>query len=283
VSLEKNVMKKELLNSAYIIVGAICMSLAIAGFFAKNQIAAGGPPGIAIIINHLTGTSLGLLLFLINFPLMLLGYKKFGRYFTLKTLVIVFTTSLFTDIWFWLLSDYIISNDTMINTLFGGMLLGAGIGLMFKSGGASGGWSVLARIIAEKVKMKVGKVTIALDCIVLILFVVVFGHIETFLYGVIGIFVAGKMIDLVIIGSTNIKTVHISCDNANTIVPFLSQTLCSPGSIIQCRKMINNEQKDLILLSVKQDKVTTLCRVIKEQDPKAYMVISDATEIFGID
>jgi len=283
VSLEKNVMKKELLNSAYIIVGAICMSLAIAGFFAKNQIAAGGPPGISIIINHLTGTSLGLLLFLINFPLMLLGYKKFGRYFTLKTLVIVFTTSLFTDIWFWLLSDYIISNDTMINTLFGGMLLGAGIGLMFKSGGASGGWSVLARIIAEKVKMKVGKVTIALDCIVLILFVVVFGHIETFLYGVIGIFVAGKMIDLVIIGSTNIKTVHISCDNANTIVPFLSQTLCSPGSIIQCRKMINNEQKDLILLSVKQDKVTTLCRVIKEQDPKAYMVISDATEIFGID
>lgn len=281
--LEKNVMKKELLNSAYIIVGAIFMSLAIVGFFAKNQIAAGGPPGIAIIINHLTGTSLGLLLFLINFPLMLLGYKKFGRYFTLKTLAIVFTTSFFTDIWFWLLSDYIISNDTMINTLFGGMLLGAGIGLMFKSGGASGGWSVLARIIAEKVKMKVGKVTIALDCIVLILFVVVFGHIETFLYGVIGIFVAGKMIDLVIVGSTNIKTVHISCDNANKIVPFLSQNLCSPGSVIQCRKMINNEQKDLILLSVKQDKVTTLYRVIKEQDPKAYMVIFDATEIFGID
>ncbi len=276
-------MKKELLNSAYIIVGAIFMSLAIAGFFAKNQIAAGGPPGIAIIINHLTGTSLGLLLFLINFPLMLLGYKKFGRYFTLKTLVIVFTTSLFTDIWFWLLSDYIISNDTMINTLFGGMFLGTGIGLMFKSGGASGGWSVLARIIAEKVKMKVGKVTIALDCLVLILFVVVFAHIEIFLYGVIGIFVAGKMIDLVIVGSTNIKTVHISCDNANMIVPFLSQNLCSPGSVIQCRKMINNEQKDLILLSVKQDKVTTLCRVIKEQDPKAYMVISDATEIFGID
>jgi len=283
VLFEANTIKKQLLNTAYIIVGAICMSLAIAGFFAKNQIAAGGPPGIAIIINHLTGESLGLLLFLINFPLMLLGYKQYGRNFTLKTLVIVFVTSLFTDIWFWLLSDFIISSDTMINTLFGGMLLGAGIGLMFKSGGASGGWSVLARIIAEKIKMKVGKITIALDCIVLILFVVVFGHIETFLYGVIGIFVAGKMIDLVIVGSTNIKTVHISCDDANTIVPFLSQTLCSPGSIIQCRKMINNERKDLILLSVKQDKVPVLCRVIKVQDPKAYMIISDATEIFGLD
>ncbi len=278
-----NIKKKQLVNIAYIIIGAICMSLAIAGFFAKNQIAAGGPPGIAIIINHLTGTSLGLLLFLINFPLMILGYKQYGKGFTLKTLATVFITSLFTDVWFWLLSDYVISDDTIINTLFGGMLLGAGIGLMFKSGGASGGWSVLARLISEKIKMKVGKITIALDCMVLILFVVVFGQIETFLYGVIGIFVAGKMIDLVIIGSTNIKTIHISCDDANTIVPFLSQALCSPGSIIQCRKMMNNEQKDLILLSVKQDKVATLCKIIKAQDPKAYMIVSDATEIFGLD
>lgn len=263
--------------------GAILMSLAIAGFFAKNQIAAGGPPGIAIIINHLAGTSLGLLLFVINFPLMLLGYKQYGKGFTLKTLIIVFVTSLFTDIWFWLLSDYIISNDTMINTLFGGMLLGSGIGLMFKSGGASGGWSVLARLIAEKTKMKVGKITIVLEFIVLLLFVLFFGHVETFLYGVIGIFVAGKMIDLVIVGNTNIKTVHISCDDASTIVPFLSETLCSPGSIIQCRKMINDEQKDLIFLSVKQEKVSALCKVIKAQDPKAYMVVSDATEIFGLD
>lgn len=275
-------MKKRLLDVLSLGLGCLCMALAIVVFFAQHQIAAGGPPGIAIVFNHFTGVSPGLVLLLVNAPLLILGYREYGGPFLLRTLGMVVMTSLLTDLCFGWLSGTVISDDQMLNAIFGGALLGTGIGLMFKGGASSGGWSILARVIATRLKWKVGKVIVGLDSLILVVAVVVFGNIETFLYGVVGVFVSGKMVDLIIIGSTNIKVVHVSCRDAKTLLPLISGELCSPGSVIQCQQLADRGDKELILLSVKQEQVAALSKLIRQAAPDAYMVVSDATEIYGV-
>lgn len=275
-------MTKVLLDYFLLALGCCCLSLAIVVFFAHNQIAAGGPPGIAIVVNHLTNISLGLVLFLVNIPLLVLGYKEYGSQFLFRTIIIVIITSILTDLAFKMLSDFVISNDRLLNAIFGGALLGSGIGLMFKGGGSSGGWSILARLLSIRFKWKVGKVIFALDSLVLTISVIVFGNFETFLYGVIGVFVSGKMVDMIIIGSTNIKVVHISCYSADKLIPLITAELCSPGSIIKCEQLDSRKEKELILLSVKQEQVPALSKIISRAAPEAYMIVSDATEIYGL-
>lgn len=273
--------KTLLIDYMLLLLGCICMSIGVVVFFAHNHIAAGGPPGIAILVNYLSGISLGSVLLVVNLPLLIIGYKKFGKKYIFRTLIIVLGTSLLTDLFFNILSNFNVTNDRMLNALFGGALIGSGIGFMFKSGGSSGGWGILAQLISTSVQVPVGKIVFILDCIVIIFSVVVFRNLETALYGVVGIFVSGKMIDIILIGSSNIKSVHISCNSAVDLIPLITDDLSSPGSIVECKRYDDRIKKDLIFLSVKQEKIPELREIVIKQDADSYMVVHDATEVYG--
>lgn len=270
--------KRVLLDYLFMVLGAACMACGIVIFLAQNNIAAGGPPGIAITVNHLTGMSPGLAIALINAPLILLGYKQFGRSFLLRSIINILLASAFTDLFYHFYAEVSVSDDRMLNALFGGGLIGAGIGLMFKGGGASGGWSILARLIANHMHIGIGRVIIALDCLVVISSALVFRDIETALFGVIGIFVCGRMVDLILTGKANAKAVHISCRDANKLIPLIDAKLCTPGAIIHCHRLDGQESRDLILITVSREQIPILSNIIKEHESSAYMIVLDATE-----
>jgi len=272
---------KLLLDYLLLALGCASMACGIVVFLTPAHIATGGAPGMAIIANHLTGISPGLAIALVNVPLMLLGFRQLGRTFLFRTIVTILLTAALTDLLYSSFPGVSVSDDRMLNALFGGVLLGCGLGLMFKSGGSSGGWGILAWLISRRMHVEPGRVVFALDSLIIAVSAVAFRDVETGLYGVLGVFVAGQMVDLIIAGKPNAKAVHISCDNAAELLPAINEKLCTPGAIVHCDRFDRQGERDLIFLTVKRQQVPVLSKIIQEHQQEAYMLVLDAIEFHG--
>jgi len=269
--------KKLIIDYCFAVAGCISLAIGVVIFLGQNHIATGGPPGIAILLNHLFGLSIGTVILLVNLPLLLLGYKNFGKKYIFRTLTMIILTAIFTDLASAMFPDYVVSSDQLLNSIFGGVFVGCGLGFMFRSGGSAGGWSILAQILSNITHIPVGKMLFILDGIVIIGSVLVFRNIESALYGSIGIYVSSKIIDIIVVGNVNIKSVHISCKSAKELIPLLNEEFSSPGTIIECKQYGSLEKKDLIFIAIPQAKVYKLKKIINKQDPDSYMIVTDAT------
>jgi len=272
---------KRFLDYLFMILGCASMACGIVLFLSPAHIATGGAPGMAIIANHLTGITPGIAIALVNVPLMLLGFRQLGGTFLFRTIIIILMTAVLTDLLYNSFPDFSLSDDRMLNALFGGVLMGCGLGFMFKSGGSSGGWGILAWLLAKRMHVEPGRVVFALDSLIIVASVVAFRHIETGLYGVLGVFVAGQMVDLIISGKPNAKAVHISCDNAAELLPAINEKLCTPGAIVHCDRFDRLGERDLIFLTVKRQQIPALSKIIQEHEQEAYMLVLDAIEFHG--
>ena len=272
---------KFLLDHLIMILGCASMAAGIVIFLSPAQIATGGAPGMAIIANHLTGITPGLAIALINVPLMLLGFKQLGSTFLIRTIIIIVMTSVFTDLLYHLLPNASVSDDRLLNALFGGVLVGGGIGFMFKSGGSSGGWGILAWLIARHLHVETGRVVFVLDSLIIAISALAFRDIETALFGVVGVFLAGQMVDVIVAGRPNAKAVHISCDDAAQLLPQINDKLCTPGAIVHCDRFDRQGGRDLIFLTVKRKQIPELSKIILEHEQEAYMLVLDAIEFHG--
>lgn len=192
-------MKNKYINDLLLILaGSFFVALSIVSFFIQHNIAAGGPPGVAILLHFFTGISLGWGMIIINVPLIWLGYKKFGRLYFGKLIIAIVAVSLFTDVLAYFISEYVLTNMRIINAILGGFFAGLGIGLISVAGTASSGWVALAQVIAKALNVKIGQTCFALDCLLLVAFSLVFKEIETAIYGFLAVFIVGKTIDITI-------------------------------------------------------------------------------------
>lgn len=273
-------MKKSILfDYVYLFLGAFFMALAVVVFLTPSKVAAGGPPGIAILLGELFGVNKGLAIALINMPLMLLGMRTLGGSIFFRTIVAVVCISLctyFTEIY---IGDSWRSSDRMLNTLYGAVLIGSGLGFMFKGGGSSGGWTMLARLLSNKFNIGVGQSIFLLDVIVIGSSALIFSDAESVLLGGLGIYISGKVVDLILTGSSGVKIVHISCIDAEQLNPQIVSHLGTLGSIVKANSFQDGCQKDLIFLTVDQSQIDHLHRLVLAFDPLAYMVVMDAADI----
>ncbi len=274
-------MKTGIIDCLGLALGSVSLAAGVVLFFTQGQIAAGGASGIAIIMNHLAGFSPGLVMAAINLPLMLVGLKQFGKTTLVKTAAAILLTSLSADFFYYMFPDLSITQDRFLNAVIGGVLAGMGIGLMFRSGGTSGGWTMLVRLIAERMHVGVGQVLFALDGLVVAATALAFGELETALYGVVGVFAAGKMVDLIVAGRPNVKSVHISSRNVARLLPRIKEGLCSPGALIRCDSVDSTGSRDVLLLTVKRDQIPTLKKTVMDYEEDAIMIVLDAVEFYG--
>lgn len=158
-------MKKEVLNYLFITIGSIFLAFGVVGFLSPNDIATGGTAGLAIIFHSLFNLSIGSLFALINIPLLAVSIKYLGKYFALKTTIAIVLMGGFIDILSKGFELNALSNDPILATLYGGVLIGAGLGFIFKGGGSAGGGTIIASIITSKSTLKTGTVMLILDAI----------------------------------------------------------------------------------------------------------------------
>lgn len=274
--------RTEILNYTFIILGSLVMSLGIVGFLSPNHIATGGTAGLAIVLNHVFDLSIGLLMALINIPLLLVSLKYLGKKFAINTIICIASIVFFVDLIAKGIHMQSLSSNLMLATLYGGVTVGAGLGLIFKGGASAGGGTILAKIIAANTSIKTSTVILVLDALVVASAGVVFKSMELALWSLISIYVGSKLIDLILVGANNQKIVHISSvKSLKELSLIITENLGISGTIIKGNDLGDTEYKDIIFLMIDKNKLTPLKQLVLEYDANVKMIVMEATEVLG--
>lgn len=274
--------RKWFISYTYIVIGTFLVAMGYVYFITPYKIVPGGIYGISIVLHYVFGTPVGLTALLFNIPLTIIGTKVLGPRFGTKTVVGFIMTSVFVDaISYFTQYKPLVENDPFLSSVFGGALVGAGVGLIFKSKATSGGSDVIAMIIARYTRLPLGQLMMAVDsCIVLIGFIA-FGDWRIPLYSWITIFVMGKTIDAVLSGVNYEKTIFIVSEKHQEIRDKIINDLNRGGTFLQGEGMYNGQNKKVIFTVVNRRELAMLEEFINKIDPKAFLTIMDAHEILG--
>ena len=279
--MNKTALYSECRNGFFILLGAAALASGVILFLAPNKIATGGTPGMAILLNHIAGFPIGALMVAINAPLLLAGIRYLGKSFAIRTVVAILVTSFMVDLFAEILKLEALSNNTMLATLYGGIAVGAGVGLILKGNASAGGSTIIARIVSSRTHFRPGQIILLLDLLIIISSGFVFHDIERALWSLISIYVTSKCIDTILTGAPTEKVVHIVSDKTEELSHAIIDHLGNSGTILSGTGLSKNDLKQMIFVVVEPRKIQTLRQLIQEHDPKAFMIVMEATEMAG--
>lgn len=289
---DKLFSKKWLIDYLMIVVGSFILAAGFDFFITPHKIVPGGVYGIAIVVHYMTegifsfwpdGIPIGLFGLILNIPLTIAGIKILGPKFGVKTVVGFVLTSVFIDgITFMRPSGNVaLVDDVLLSCVFGGVLLGFGLGLIFKSRATSGGSDIIAMIIAKYTKMQLGKLMIYVDSIIVLLALVAFKDWHIPLYSWVVIYITGRAIDITIEGADYNKALLIISNKHQEIKHKLLYDLERGGTYLKGEGMFTGDEKQVIYTVVSRREVTILEEFISKIDPEAFITVMDAKEILG--
>ncbi|MBQ5883104.1 MAG: YitT family protein, partial [Clostridia bacterium] len=205
----KNDIKQTIIDYIVIAIGAFIFSFGIAMFTSPNNIAPGGVSGIGTMLNHLFNIPIGSVIIAFNIPLFVFSFKKFGKSFFKKSLFATFLTSTFIDILPYILEKHYVYSP-LLASIFGGVSIGVGVGIIFLRGGTTGGADILAKLIRLKYPhFSLGTLVFIIDAIIVISTLFVYGSIEALLYSTVSFFVTSRAVDAIIFGAARSKMLLI--------------------------------------------------------------------------
>ncbi len=271
----------ELRNLFFLVIGSALLAVGVALFLAPNKIASGGTPGMAILLNYLLGLPIGLLMVIVNIPLLLAGWKILGRGFALRSLGAIILSFVLVDLMREILKLEALSHEPLLAALYGGVFIGAGVGLVLKGQGSAGGTTIIARLIAARSRFSSGQVLLAFDFFIIAASVIVFQQIDRALWSLITIYVTARAVDLILTGgAVSEKIVHITSNQADLLKERIVEQLGQYGTILQGEGLLG-ENKKLIFLTVDARRIALLKEIVRQTDREAFMVVMNATELLG--
>ena len=280
--LNMNTSKKSAVVDILInVMGTAVLALGIHTFTAPNLIAPGGVSGLAIVVNYLFPfLSIGVVSILINIPLFILGWVALGSRFVIKSLISVITFSVCVDILFARVPVY--ETDPMLAAIFGGVLIGAGQGLVIMRNASTGGTDILGRWLQKKYPhISFGKLLLAVDAGVVALSMIAFRSIEVSLYALICIFVSTKMIDALIYGADTGKLTYIISSKSAEIAGAVINKLDRSATFLKGAGAFSRKDIDVLLCAIRTNQFPLLKRLVHEIDPDAFMIVTDSSEVLG--
>lgn len=277
--IEKKTIKRRIRDYIMVTAASFLYAVAIALFIDPNNLAPGGVTGIAIIINRLSGMETGTLIFLINVPIVLLGFWKFGWRFMLSTFYCVMLTSFFTNI---LTPLGAATQDTLLAAIAGGSLVAVSLGCVFKCGATTGGTDIIIKLLRKRFPhLRTGALFMLTDAAIVSISAFVFRDLDAALYAGIAVVITSLVMDVVLYGRDGAKMIHIISDYADTITVRLLEELDVGVTHIEGSGAYSKKEKKVIFCVVRKTLAPRVEQIVKEEDPLAFMIISGATEIFG--
>lgn len=275
--------RKKLLGNLkiYVIisVGALIASLGISLFLAPSNIVAGGISGIGIILHSVFGFPIGVFMIIANIPVLALGWKVLGKGFLFKTAYGTLMLSVFTDV---CSSLPPVTTDMLLASVFGGALIGTGMGLIFLIGATTGGVDVLAKILNKTIpSIDVGKCLFMIDFIIIFGGAIVFSSINLSLYGIISLFIASYLIDTIISGANSAKVAYIISDKYEKIACDIMNDLNRGLSSINVRGMYKNTSRTMLMCVLKKHELPRLRLIVSASDKNAFIIFIGAREVSG--
>ena len=279
---EKPFTRKWFISYGLIIIGSFILATGFVFFITPHKIIPGGVYGISIVLHYLFGTPVGGIALAFDIPLTLIGIKILGPRFGFKTVLGFSLTAIFNDTltYFWGYRP-LVEGDALLSSIFGGVLVGLGLGLMFRSKATSGGSDIVAAILNKYTKIPLGQLMILVDSAIVLLGLIVFRDWKIPLYSWIVIFITGKVIDIVLAGISYDKSLFIISEKHEEIRDKIIHNLNRGGTLIEGKGMYNMAERKIIFTVVSRREVSILQEYVHAIDPRAFMTVIDATEILG--
>ena len=262
---------------AQILLGALIAGAAYPLFMTPNRIAPGGITGIATILNHLLQWPVGTVSLILNLPLFLIGYKTMGRIFAFRSLIATIFFTVFIDI----LPLKPMTDDPLLGALYGGVMLGAGLGLIMRGGATTGGSDMVARMVHKRFQfISTGSFLFAIDFAVVVSAGFLIGTTEA-LYSLINIFLTAKVMDVVIIGFSANKACFVISSKWQEISERIMRDMDRGVTQLTARGAYTGTERPTLLCVISRSEIMAFKRILREEDEKAFVIIVEAHEAIG--
>lgn len=274
-------MRLTALKVIKIILGAAVFAMGIQFFYHPAKLLSGGITGVALILNYVNARlPVGLMTILLNIPLFLIALKHYGWKFIAGSLLGMLASSLLID----LLSGVHVEFTTVpiLDALYGGVLTGFGLGVVYSSGATTGGTDIIAKFIREHYPyINFGTLILVLDAVILAVYAAIFHEFDNAMYTVVGIFVASKMIDVVLYGASQSKLCLIVSEHSDEIKDAIVQSLHRGVTVLYGKGAYSGTDKQVLLCAVKHQQIVAIRTVIRGIDESAFVIVTDARDVFG--
>ncbi|MEH7747749.1 YitT family protein [Neobacillus drentensis] len=270
-------LRKIILRAVAITIGAILMATGLEIFLVPNHVIDGGITGISIMLAHITGWKLGIFLLILNLPFVYMGYKQMGKTFAISTVYGIIVLSIFTS-FFHPIPAF--TDDILLATVFGGMILGTGVGVVIRNGGALDGTEILALLITKKVPFSVGQIIMFINIFILGAAGFVFSW-DRAMYSLLAYVIASKAIDTVVAGLEESKSVWIISDEAEEIGNAINARLGRGVTYIKGQGAFTGDNKKVIFSIITRLEESKLNTIVQDIDPNAFLAIGDISEVRG--
>ncbi len=260
--------------------GGMLYSVGINCFTAPNNIAPGGLTGVAIILNYLSPVPIGAAIIILNIPLFLIGLKKIGVRFIVRTIIATIIMSVLIDITALFLPEY--TGNVLLACLYGGILTGAGLALVFLRGATTGGTDIIAKLINNRFKfLSMGRIILFIDLIIIAVSAVVFKSVESALFAIIMIFTSSRIIDNALYGADRGKMLFIVTSRPKEISDAIMEVIARGVTVLEGTGAYSKDKRYILMCAVRRQEAAKLHEIIKKSDDRAFVVVTEAGEIVG--
>lgn len=262
------------------IIGSAIFAVGVDVFTGPNNIAPGGVTAIATMLHTLTNIQIGTLTFLLNVPLVILGFCVLGKRFTVNTLRSVVILSLITNAFDLLLPKY--TGSTLLAAIFGGLGIGVGMGIIFLRGSTTGGTDILGRVLLRRFQhIPLGKILLAMDFVIVTTAGFFYGTLEASLYAIISIYVVEKATDSVLYGFNESRIAYIVSDKPTEIAQRIMDETGRGVTYLNGEGGYQRAKKLVVMCALPSRQFAQLKRIALEVDPLAFIMVSTANNVIG--
>ncbi len=273
--------KRAIVDYLLILLGAFVQALALRLFLVPSDLVSGGISGLAQLINHYTNFPIGLIVLLGNIPLFVLGWQYLGGpRFAIRTILSIVAFSVFIDTLVLFLPGVALTEDMVLNTLYGGLLMGIGLGIVYRGRGTSGGTDILGRILNRHSGITISQAYLITDSLVVLGAGFIFGWSKA-LYGLVLIYVSGLAAEVALQGTNIIRTAMIVTSETEEVTHAIMHDLERGVTILSGTGGYTGEPRAVIYCTVSRMEINRLKILVHDIDPRAFMVIGQAQEALG--
>lgn len=274
-------VKKQTAPVLQIVLGCAIMGLSYSLFLIPQHLVPGGVSGLAIILNYFIKLPVGAMIIVLNIPIFIFGLRTMGKKYVLKSLAGMLISSVMIDLFNQVLKVPAATDNKILASIYGGILLGIGLGIVFRGHASTGGSDIVGMVVSKYTGISIGFGIMITDFIIISASGFAFRELEAPLYGYIVLFLSTKVIDLILEGWTYSKLVIITSSRTVEIEKFILNTLERSGTALKSRSLYLNREGEIILTVIHRKQLAELRDFIKEIDPQAFVIINDTYDVLG--
>ena len=265
----------------FICLGCIICALSYAVFLVPHQIVPGGITGIAMILHFLYKTPVGIVAIMLNIPLFIIGIRILGLSFGFKSIIATFVTNILIDFFIYNVKIPSPTDNTILGALYGGLLLGVGLGLIFRGEASTGGTDIVGQVLSRFTNLSIGMWILIVDFFVITIAGITTNSFELALLGYLALFLSSKVIDLVIEGMDYARAVFIISEKHEKIIEAIYKKMRRGATILDGYSAFTKKRRPVIMCVITKKETPLFKSLVKSVDEKAFVILTDVFEVLG--